>query len=638
MIRPDLTASTSAVQQFAFDSNKDLVGQIQERNLQSRFQHSNPKNVYIKIVEQPVRLLKYRYKSDFSKRSPGSIYGENSCAQRTTYPTIQVINCDIPFVVIVSCVTKDVYRVENRKGYLAHPHNLIGINCKNGFCSLQSESDIVSFSNIVIERVKEDEIAASLETRRKFRIDPYGMGFNHRENIDLRVVRLCFQIYIKGQTDIYARTVSEPIYNKDVVSDLKIAYLSSDNAPVEGSEDFIILCPRVNEGAEVWFFEECQSQITWAKQATVKCIYKKVAVMCNVPPYFRPDATKTVDVFVHLRNPVEDIVGEKRPFRYIARRGARSSSFSSTFEFDPFYQRDFEGHAFFVPRTMEKFSLQEQNDPSASSGSLREKSPEDASSVPKAFLNTTGGNLHDWWHRYNFLQEQLKAIKQELNLMESSYKSSSEEKNLEFTNEDQQQFTTKNQNTDELAEDVLNFFENLSTDDIIVDESHSTENLERNVPPFLNNLSNIIVDERQSTKNVERNVPFPLNNFSNIIVDERQSTENLKRDVPFSLNNLSGITVDERESSENLEPNVPNSSNDLYRNQIGHSNEFSSNFQSTEHRSCEPTIVPSMDAIKERNLSVPLTMSIPFFLVNREESMELEGIPQNISESMYPSS
>lgn len=78
-------------------------------------------------------------------------------------------------------------------------------------------------------------------------------GFDHASDpssIDMKSVRLCFQVFLKSSDeDKYnirlAPIVSEPVHNK--MCDLKIVKLSKPSCSVSGGEDIILLCEKVFE-------------------------------------------------------------------------------------------------------------------------------------------------------------------------------------------------------------------------------------------------------------------------------------------------------------------------------------------------------------------------------------------------------
>lgn len=74
---------------------------------------------------------------------------------------------------VVSCVTKDA-------PYKAHPHNLVGVGCRNGvaFLKLNKDSMTVIFNAIGIQCTKIKQIKDSLKCRQEMMvhevmIDPY---------------------------------------------------------------------------------------------------------------------------------------------------------------------------------------------------------------------------------------------------------------------------------------------------------------------------------------------------------------------------------------------------------------------------------------------------------------------------------
>lgn len=77
---------------------------------------------------------------------------------------------------IVSCVTKDA-------PYRAHPHNLVGRECKDGICSIyvDKETMTATFSNLGIQCVKKKDIEAALRLREQKKVDPFKRKFDrHR--------------------------------------------------------------------------------------------------------------------------------------------------------------------------------------------------------------------------------------------------------------------------------------------------------------------------------------------------------------------------------------------------------------------------------------------------------------------------
>jgi c-Rel proto-oncogene protein len=55
-----------------------------------------------------------------------------------------------------------------------------------------------SFQNLGIQCVRKKDAPESLKKRKTIKVDPFKQGFDHATAaIDLNMVRLCFQVYLK---------------------------------------------------------------------------------------------------------------------------------------------------------------------------------------------------------------------------------------------------------------------------------------------------------------------------------------------------------------------------------------------------------------------------------------------------------
>ncbi|XP_042902218.1 embryonic polarity protein dorsal isoform X2 [Parasteatoda tepidariorum] len=277
---------------------------------------------YVRILEQPApRSLRFRYECEIEGRSAGSIVGINNTSEKRTFPTIQVMNYQGQYAVVVSCVSKD------GPPYRPHPHNLVGKeNCKRGVCTqLVNNPDMTcSFPSLGIQCVKKRDIEKSLKIREKHSIDPFGTGFNHPNSIDLNVLRLCFQVFLKDSENRYSipipSAVSDPIFDKKAMSDLTIMKLSHYSAPVTGGTEVILLCDRVaKEDIQIWFYEEQNSRIVWESPAEFQPsdVHKQVAISFRTPRYQNENIQQPVPVYIELRKPSENKRGDPRPFQYL---------------------------------------------------------------------------------------------------------------------------------------------------------------------------------------------------------------------------------------------------------------------------------------------------------------------------------
>ncbi|XP_046473590.1 embryonic polarity protein dorsal-like [Neodiprion pinetum] len=290
-------------------SDRDTLGtaSVESENIQTA--------PYIKIIEQPAsKAVQFRYRNE--DRGISIIPGVNSTRAKKTYPSIQIEGYEGSVAVVVSCVAKD-------SPYKPHPHQLVGNDfCKYGCyrAKIPPESRKVIFGHLGIQRVKRSEIEEALEMKEKKGVDPYKTGFSHKVtpiDIDMNVVRLCFEVYREGTTkglfDVpFQPVVSDPIYNKKALSKLVIVDLSSNYCNVEGGKQIILLCDKVpKEDVQVRFFEK---QTGWKCQATIKNIHRQVAISFTAPPYHNFDVNDSVPVFVELFRPSNGDISNAFPF------------------------------------------------------------------------------------------------------------------------------------------------------------------------------------------------------------------------------------------------------------------------------------------------------------------------------------
>uniref|UniRef100_A0A8C5Q4H5 RELB proto-onco, NF-kB subunit n=1 Tax=Leptobrachium leishanense TaxID=445787 RepID=A0A8C5Q4H5_9ANUR len=270
------------------------------------------------IIEQPKqRGMRFRYQCE--GRSAGSILGQNSTDQNKTLPAIEVINCEgIPEVRVRVClVWKD-------PPHRIHPHSLVGKDCHDGICEItlhpRDEDTQHSFSNLGIQCVRKKEIEQAVQLRLDHGIDPFkaGMWRNHEE-VDLNVVRLCFQgscLLPGGQRAMIPPVLSEPIYDKKSTntSELKICRINKDSGFCEGGEEVYILCDKVQkEDIQVMFGNEKWEARADFAQADV---HRQIAIVLKTPPYQDLNITEPVLVSVFLQRVTDSIRSEGVTFTY----------------------------------------------------------------------------------------------------------------------------------------------------------------------------------------------------------------------------------------------------------------------------------------------------------------------------------
>ncbi|XP_053961666.1 embryonic polarity protein dorsal isoform X2 [Anastrepha ludens] len=264
---------------------------------------------YLRVVEQPTRKpMRFRYKCE--GRTAGTIPGENSFQETKTFPTVEIVGYNGEALILVSCVTKD-------KPYRQHPHQLVGKNCKSGVCTKNVGPGLplrAEFSNIGIQCVRKKEISESLEERKKKKVDPFKTGFDHindPNSIELNSLRLCFQGFLKSANgwEPLSPVVSEPLYDRKAKSELVISRLCSCAATIDGGDEIILLCSKVNkDDVKIRFKAIDNNQEVWHAYAEFEPsnVHKQTAIAFRTPRYPQADLPKTAKPYIELECPSLD--------------------------------------------------------------------------------------------------------------------------------------------------------------------------------------------------------------------------------------------------------------------------------------------------------------------------------------------
>ncbi|XP_067875058.1 uncharacterized protein [Heterodontus francisci] len=278
-------------------------------------------NVFVKgempklvITEQPKqRGMRFRYECE--GRSAGSIPGENTTEQSKTLPTIQIQNWQGEVKVIISLVTKD-------EPYKPHPHSLVGKDCQNGICEVTVSPKCnmkASFANLGIQCMKKKEITKALEQRLKLGIDPFNVGDSARcsDDVDMNVVRLCFQAFVQEPYMALTPVLSEAIFDKKATntSELRICRLNKDNGMCTGGEELFLLCDKVQKEDIAVVF----SKGNWEAKGVFSQtdVHRQIAIVFKTPPYCDIDIQEQVTVKLQLYRPSDKEYSESFEFRYL---------------------------------------------------------------------------------------------------------------------------------------------------------------------------------------------------------------------------------------------------------------------------------------------------------------------------------
>lgn len=301
--------------------NEEPWGEIVEHPANAPRPPAANEEPWVEIVEQPKsRGLRFRYECE--GRSAGSVPGENSTNDHRTYPTIKIHNNAGKAIIVVSCVTK-----ESPPNCKPHPHAIVGRDCKKGVCTLRvnDTSERIVFPNIGIQCAKKKDVEGALRLRKEINVDPFQTGFDHSQsNIDLNVVRLCFQVFLPNQqgrvTKVVPPVCSHAIHDKKSSKDLVICRVDKSSGKARGGDEVFLLCDKVNkEDIKVRFYEENEQGMSWEDMGDFGQgdVHKQCAIVFRTPAYHSQYITKPAQVHMQLLRPSDGESSESIPFAYM---------------------------------------------------------------------------------------------------------------------------------------------------------------------------------------------------------------------------------------------------------------------------------------------------------------------------------
>ncbi|XP_064601471.1 putative transcription factor p65 homolog [Liolophura sinensis] len=282
-------------------------------------QAENQSAPYVEIIEQPrTKGLRFRYECE--GRSAGSIPGENSTPEKKTYPTIKIHNHTGAAVVVVSCVTKDLPKPR------PHPHALVGKDCTKGVCTVRvRDASVIKFPHLGIQCAKKKDVEDHIRTRKEINVDPFQTGFDNPKDIDLNIVRLCFQVFLPGKDGKFTRIVqpvcSNAILDKKAHNELVICRIDHTSGRARGGDEVFLLCEKVNkDDIGVRFYELGEDGTsTWEDYADFGQgdVHRQLAIVFRTPAYRETNISTPVHVFLQLRRPSDQEVSDSIPFTYM---------------------------------------------------------------------------------------------------------------------------------------------------------------------------------------------------------------------------------------------------------------------------------------------------------------------------------
>ncbi|NP_001158473.1 nuclear factor kappa-B [Saccoglossus kowalevskii] len=287
------------------------------------------------LTEPKARGFRFRYGCEGG--SHGGLPGADSERGRKTYPAVKILNYQGMARIVVSLVTNDSIPTP-------HAHSLVGKQCDDGICTVQvGPTDMTaSFPNLGIRHVTKKQVPDVLRKRisesdrlfREFLSDP-GTPLTEAEvadrakqqasDMDLSVVRLCFQAYLADGSGSYTRqldaVVSKPVYDSKApnASQLKICRMDRSSGCCTGGDEVYLLCDKVQkDDIQVRFFEDNGNGDVWEQMGDFgpTDVHRQYAIVFKTPKYRNIAIDRPVSVMVQLRRKSDSEVSEPKPFTY----------------------------------------------------------------------------------------------------------------------------------------------------------------------------------------------------------------------------------------------------------------------------------------------------------------------------------
>ena len=221
-------------------------------------------------------------------------------------------------MVIVSCV-------DDKAPYRNHPNELVGKNCRHGYCRLQFDSNWeAELKNVGTSLIQnQDVLRTSLAKRTELRIDPYSQGYDelNLDSYDLQSFRLCFQVFIPTESSHMKldSVISEVIKSKSIKTRMEILKLSSNTSNIEGGQEIMMFCSNfAKNDVEIHFAHtNTLGQIeTMKAKVDHENVIPNSGIIFKTPEFFDKFITGRIQTYLYLYKPSTDEKSPYWPFYY----------------------------------------------------------------------------------------------------------------------------------------------------------------------------------------------------------------------------------------------------------------------------------------------------------------------------------
>nr|KAG5688355.1 hypothetical protein BaRGS_032923 [Batillaria attramentaria] len=181
------------------------------------------------------------------------------------------------------------------------------------------------FPQLGIQCAKKKDVEEALRLRKEINVDPFQTGFDHASsNIDLNVVRLCFQVFlpdVNGKiTRVVPPVVSLSIHDKKALNDLIICRVDKSSGKARGGDEVFLLCEKVGkDDIRVRFFEDVDGEVVWEGFGDFGQgdVHRQYAIVFKTPKYKEEYITRPVNVNMQLLRPSDMEASDPIQFTYM---------------------------------------------------------------------------------------------------------------------------------------------------------------------------------------------------------------------------------------------------------------------------------------------------------------------------------
>lgn len=290
-------------------SNSTMADYIQDQN-----------GPFLRIIEQPVKHVRFRYESD--KGSHGGISGRKT----KTYPTVKLENYNGNGNVFIQATV-----FTNEENPVKHIFELTGRNCKDGaYCEAMSSAKAAEFKSLAIRKKTKSEIRKEVTEKKRRKnscISKAELAWSNTETFKnsnlMHSVKLCFEAFTNiSSTPLCPPVFSEPIYDKksSLHGDLHISRISHSSGSSEGNQEIILLCNKIDKDQiKIRFYEtDEKNMVIWEGEGKFSAadVHHQVAIAFWTPPYKNTNGNGA-KVFIELMRPIDGETSNCVTFTYI---------------------------------------------------------------------------------------------------------------------------------------------------------------------------------------------------------------------------------------------------------------------------------------------------------------------------------